>query len=197
MALKLVGECGTNLSAWPNAKHFTSWLCLTPSNKISGGKVLLSPTRRLGSRAAALLRLAAVAVARTDTTLGAFYRRLSARVGKATTARKVAVLYYSTTPCVTVWNTAIRGPPTTRSVTADASSPISREGRSRLGRSCRPYQRPAEFLRKADHINVVSCPWSGVTIRAFSKSAAARSPRVTLVIVFRAPTASGCSSSSN
>ncbi len=100
LALKLVGECGTNLSAWPNAKHFTSWLCLSPSNKISGGKVLSSRTRRSGSRAAALLRLAAVAVGRTETALGAFYRRLSARVGKAkavtATARKIAVLFYNT-----------------------------------------------------------------------------------------------------
>ena len=100
LALKLVGECGTNLSAWPNAKHFTSWLCLSPSNKISGGKVLSSRTRRSGSRAAALLQLAAVAVGRTETALGAFYRRLSARVGKAkavtATARKIAVLFYNT-----------------------------------------------------------------------------------------------------
>jgi transposase len=100
LALKLVGECGTNLSAWPNAKHFTSWLCLSPSNKISGGKILSSRTRRSGSRAAALLRLAAVAVGRTDTALGAFYRRLSARIGKAkavtATARKIAVLFYNT-----------------------------------------------------------------------------------------------------
>lgn len=49
-----------------NAKHFTSWLCLSPSNKISGGKVLSSWTRRCGSRAAALLRLAAVAVGRSS-----------------------------------------------------------------------------------------------------------------------------------
>ena len=83
LALKLVGECGTDLSAWPNAKHFTSWLCLAPGNKISGGKVLSTRTRRSGSRAAALLRLAAVTVGRTQTALGAFYRRLSARVGKA------------------------------------------------------------------------------------------------------------------
>ena len=34
LALKLVGECGTSLPAWPSAKHFTSWLCLAPSNKI-------------------------------------------------------------------------------------------------------------------------------------------------------------------
>ncbi len=68
-------------------------------NKISGGKVLSSRTRRCGSRAAALLRLAAVTVGRTDTALGAFYRRLSARIGKAkavtATARKIAVLFYN------------------------------------------------------------------------------------------------------
>jgi transposase len=100
LALKLVGECGTSLAAWPSAKHFSSWLCLAPSNKISGGKLLSSRTRRSGSRAAALLRLAAVTVGRTETALGAFYRRLSARIGKAkavaATARKIAVLFYYT-----------------------------------------------------------------------------------------------------
>jgi transposase len=99
LALKLVAECGDDLSAWPTAKHFTSWLCLAPSNKISGGKMLSSRTRRSGSRVAALLRLAAVAVGRTETALGAFYRRLSARIGKAkavtATARKIAVLFYN------------------------------------------------------------------------------------------------------
>lgn len=100
LALKLVGECGTNLAAWPSAKHFTSWLALAPHNKISGGKVLSSRTQRTSNRAASLLRLAAVAVGRTDTALGAFYRRLSARVGKSkaitATARKIAVLFYNT-----------------------------------------------------------------------------------------------------
>jgi len=99
LALKLVGECGTSLAAWPTAKHFTSWLALAPHNKISGGKVLSSKTRRTSNRAASLLRLAAGTVGRTDTALGAFYRRLSARVGKAkaitATARKIAVLFYN------------------------------------------------------------------------------------------------------
>ena len=99
LALKLIAECGDDLSAWPSAKHFSSWLCLSPSNKISGGKVLSSRTRRSGSRAAALLRLAAVAVGRTESALGAFYRRLSSRIGKAkavtATARKIAVLFYN------------------------------------------------------------------------------------------------------
>ena len=91
---------GTSLTAWPSAKHFTSWLGLAPHNKISGGKVLSSKTRRTRNRAASLLRLVASAVGRTDTALGAFYRRLSARVGKAkaitATARKIAVLFYNT-----------------------------------------------------------------------------------------------------
>ena len=33
LALKLVGECGTDLSAWPSAKHFTSWLGLAPTTR--------------------------------------------------------------------------------------------------------------------------------------------------------------------
>lgn len=100
LSLKLVGECGTDLRAWPSAKHFTSWLCLAPGNKISGGKVLSSRTRRSSSRAAALLRLAAVTIGRSDTALGAFYRRLAARAGKTkavtATARKIAVLFFNT-----------------------------------------------------------------------------------------------------
>ncbi|MCX4159629.1 transposase [Paraburkholderia aspalathi] len=100
VALKLVAECGNDMSRWPTAKHFTSWLCLAPGNKISGGKILSSKTRRSSSKAAAALRLAAVAIGKTDTALGGFYRRLSARIGNAkavtATARKIAVLFYNT-----------------------------------------------------------------------------------------------------
>ncbi len=99
LALKLISECGTDLRAWKSAKHFTSWLCLGPGNKISGGKLLSSRTRRSSSRAAALLRLAATTIGRSDTALGAFYRRLSSRIGKqkavTATARKIAVLFYN------------------------------------------------------------------------------------------------------
>jgi hypothetical protein len=100
LALKLIGECGTDLRAWSTAKHFAFWLCLAPGSKISGGKVLSSRTRRSSSRAAALLRLAATTIGRSDTALGAFYRRLSSRAGKAkavrATARKIAVLFDNT-----------------------------------------------------------------------------------------------------
>lgn len=96
--LRLVGECGDDMTRWPTAKHFTSWLCLAPANKISGGRILSAATRQSSNRAAALLRIAAVNVGRTQTALGAFYRRLAARAGKAkavtATARKLAVLFY-------------------------------------------------------------------------------------------------------
>jgi len=97
--LRLVAECGDDMRKWPSAKHFTSWLTLCPGNKISGGRVLSSKTRRSSNRAAALLRIAAVNVGRTQTAIGAFYRRLAARIGKAkavtATARKLAVLFYN------------------------------------------------------------------------------------------------------
>ena len=98
VALTLVAECGTDLSRWPTEKHFTSWLTLSPGCKISGGKVLSSHTRKSNNRIAARLRLVATAVGRTETALGAFYRRLAVRIGKAkaltATARKIAILFY-------------------------------------------------------------------------------------------------------
>jgi transposase len=98
VGLALIAECGTDLSRWPTEKHFTSWLTLSPGCKISGGKVLSSHTRKSNNRIAARLRLVATAVGRTETALGAFYRRLAARIGKAkaltATARKIAILFY-------------------------------------------------------------------------------------------------------
>lgn len=99
-ALRIIAECGTDMSRRRTAKHFTSWLTLAPGSKISGGKVLSSRTRRSTNRAAVLLRLAASSVGRTDTALGAFFRRLAVRAGRAkavtATARKIAVLLYNT-----------------------------------------------------------------------------------------------------
>ena len=99
-ALRIVAECGTDMTRWPTVKHFTSWLTLAPGNKISGGKVLSSKTRRSSNRATSLFRIAAIGVGKTSTAMGAFFRRLAARVGKAkavtATARKIAVLFYNT-----------------------------------------------------------------------------------------------------
>jgi transposase len=99
-ALALVGECGDDMTRWPTHKHFVSWLSLSPGSKISGGKILGSRTRPSSNRASTIFRICAVSVGRSNTALGAFYRRLAARIGKAkavtATARKLAILFYNT-----------------------------------------------------------------------------------------------------
>ena len=96
--LKLVAEIGTDPSRWPTEKHFTSWLTLAPKNKISGGRLLSSWTQPSANRAAAVLRMTAMSLGRTQTALGAFSRRLAARIGKpqaiTATARTLAILVY-------------------------------------------------------------------------------------------------------
>jgi transposase len=86
------------MSRWPTDKHVTSWLTLAPKNKISSGRLLSSRTPPSANRAAAILRMTAMSLGRTQTALGAFYRRLAARIGQpqaiTATARKLAVLVY-------------------------------------------------------------------------------------------------------
>jgi transposase len=74
-ALTVVSEVGTDMSRFPTARHFASWLGLAPNRRISGGKELSSRTRKTKNRAAQALRLAASTLYRSDTPLGAFYRR--------------------------------------------------------------------------------------------------------------------------
>jgi transposase len=97
-ALQIIAEIGTDMSRGKSEKHFTSWLALAPNNKVSGGRLLSSRTAPSANRAAVILRRCAMSRARTATALGAFYRRLAARAGKAkaitATARKLAVLVY-------------------------------------------------------------------------------------------------------
>jgi len=81
-ALQLIAEIGTDMRRWPSEKHFTSWLTLAPSNKISGGRLLSSRTRPSANRAAAILRRCAMSLTRTSTALCAFYRRLAARLAR-------------------------------------------------------------------------------------------------------------------
>jgi transposase len=97
-ALKLIAEIGTDMHRWTTEKHFTSWLTLAPKNKVSGGRLLSSRTEPSANRAAVILRIAAMTLGRGQTALGAFYRRLAGRIGKAqaitATARKLAILVY-------------------------------------------------------------------------------------------------------
>ncbi len=95
----LLSEVGMDLSKFPTAKHFVSWLSLSPNKKVSGGKILSSKTRKNKSRLRKAFKQSAVGVSRKkDCVLAHFYRRMAAKHGKGTaitaTARKIAIIVY-------------------------------------------------------------------------------------------------------
>ena len=95
----ILSEVGLDPTKFKSAKHFSSWLGLCPGCRITGGKVKSSQTRRVNNRAATAFRLAAQAVSRSHSALGAFYRRIRARAGApkaiTATAHKIARLFYT------------------------------------------------------------------------------------------------------
>lgn len=97
--LKLISEVGCDMTRWPTAKHFGSWLGLAPGTKISGGKRLSGKTKPSANRAAITFRIAASTLHRSHSALGAFLRRQKARLGApkaiTATAYKIARLFYS------------------------------------------------------------------------------------------------------
>ena len=94
----IVAEIGLDLGKWPNEKAFCAWLGLAPRHEISGGKVLRRSTLKTQNRAGQALRLAAQAAGRSQSGLGAFYRRMRARLGPKSaivaTAHKIARIIY-------------------------------------------------------------------------------------------------------
>ncbi len=97
-AQTVIAEAGADLSAFPSEKQFASWLGLCPTNEQSGGKILNRRTRKVVNRATVAFRNAALTLLRSQSYLGAQYRRLRTRLGapKAITAmaRKLACLFY-------------------------------------------------------------------------------------------------------
>lgn len=95
----LFSEVGRDMSRWPTAAHFVSWLGLCPDNDISGGKVLWRGARRTKNRAGTLFRLAAHSLHRDQTPMGDYLRRMKAKLGPAAattaTAHKIAIIFYT------------------------------------------------------------------------------------------------------
>jgi transposase len=97
--LQILAETGTDMSKWPSAKHFVSWLNLCPNNKISGGKLISSQLmKKHPSLAGQAFRAAANSVQRSDNWLGDYFRRMKAKGGNkyaiVATANKIATIYY-------------------------------------------------------------------------------------------------------
>jgi len=97
-AQEVITEIGLDMSKWPTVKHFTSWLGLCPNNQITGGKVKRRGRRKTKNRAAQALRMAAQSLNRSQSALGAYYRRMRAKHGpekaNVATAHKLARLIY-------------------------------------------------------------------------------------------------------
>jgi transposase len=95
----VISEYGPDLSRFPTEKQFVSHATLAPHVAKSGGKPIKKRKRNSAStRVAAALRMAALALRHSDTALGAYYRKISNRIGGDVavfaTARKLATLIY-------------------------------------------------------------------------------------------------------
>jgi transposase len=99
LAQTILSEIGTDMSKWPNEKHFTAWLGVAPHNDVSGGRVLRSRTLPTNNRAGLAFRQAATAVSNSANAFGAFYRRKRAQGGplyaQVATANKIARTVYA------------------------------------------------------------------------------------------------------
>ncbi len=99
--LTVISEIGFDMSPWPTEKHFVSWLTLCPGVNKSGGRSQSknSRTRPGSNRATAALRMAASSLFRCDCALGAYARRMRARLGApkavTATAHKLAIIIYN------------------------------------------------------------------------------------------------------
>jgi len=96
--LQIVSEVGTNMSAWPTEKHFTSWLKLAPM-RASSGKMSKRVRMKRHNNAGLIFRnLAQGILTSKHLALGAFGRRIRARRGSPVAikaiARKIAGYYY-------------------------------------------------------------------------------------------------------
>lgn len=94
----VISETGTDMTRFPSEKNFASWVHLSPNHKITGGRVHSRRVRPGTNRAGQALRVAAQSLHHSKSALGAFYRRMKARLGPqkaiVATAHKLAILIY-------------------------------------------------------------------------------------------------------
>jgi transposase len=97
-ATTLLSETGWDMSKWPDEKHFVSWLRLCPDNRISGNKIIGKGRLPTNHRASIALRMSASTFRKSQTYLGAQFRRLRTKLGapiaiKAMAAKLARLVY--------------------------------------------------------------------------------------------------------
>jgi hypothetical protein len=94
----IISEVGLDMTKWPTEKHFTSWLGLCPNNKVTGGRVKDTRSKKVVNRASCAFRMAAQAAGKSHSALGGYYRRMKNRMGPSkavtATAHKLARIFY-------------------------------------------------------------------------------------------------------
>jgi transposase len=96
----ILSEYGPDLARFPTEKQFVSHVGLAPYKAVSGGKPIRKRKKpaTATARVGAALRMAAVTLRRSQTALGAYYRRIAQRAGADVavfaTARKLAQWIY-------------------------------------------------------------------------------------------------------
>ena len=97
-AATIVSEAGYDMSKWATPEHFVSWLRLCPDNRISGGKVIGKGRLVTNNRLTSAFKMAASRLRKSDTYLGAQFRRLRTKLGapvaiKAMAAKLARLVY--------------------------------------------------------------------------------------------------------
>jgi transposase len=92
-AQTIVSEIGTDMRGFPTEDNFSSWLGLTPSKNITGGKEIGSARRKVRNRVAMALRMAASTLLNSKSYLGGRYRHLRKRLPSKAAAIKAMAHY--------------------------------------------------------------------------------------------------------
>ena len=92
-AQTIVSEIGTDMSSFQTENHFASWLGLTPSKDMSGGKIIAPGKRKVQNRVAMALRMAATTLLNSKTYLGGRYRHLRKQLPSHAAAVKAMARY--------------------------------------------------------------------------------------------------------
>lgn len=98
--LTFISEVGMDIYKFKTAKQFTAWLRLVPENKITGGKIISSHTRKGTNKMAQALRDAANTIPNKKSGyLVQFFNRIGFKKGRGAaitaTARKLAIIIWN------------------------------------------------------------------------------------------------------
>ena len=97
--LQLIGELGADFTdKFDSPAKFCKWCNLVPNNKISGGKLISSRLPKRKNPVGQIFRLCANTVAKSNSPMGFYFRRIKSRAGHMSaivaTAHKMAEIFF-------------------------------------------------------------------------------------------------------